>query len=218
MPSSQVTQQSRLVFFPPFQWTFSVTWHFMEQRLTFGGKLRDLVLSFGQILNITAWNVDRLKCTRCCSTYQQTHIHWYPSAKSLQWAWFASWMWRLLRLRRMRRISDFNAFITRSWCISTYQAHAQYEHCTMFKPGKKLMTKTPSDDSLLLFSWHMDPRVKRAGTIKSFASSGRVVTLMALTEHLRSQPIASLAFCGPQAGRSALLFTFSRNYKFSAIQ
>lgn len=110
----------------------------MEQRLTFGGKLRDLVLSFGQVLNITGWNVDRLKCTRCCSTYQQTHIHWYPSAKSLQWAWLAAWMWRLLRLRRMRTISDFNAFRMRSWCISTYQAHAQYEHCPMFKPGKKL--------------------------------------------------------------------------------
>lgn len=80
------------------------------------------------------------------------------------------------------------------------------------------MTKTPSDDSLPLFSRWMDPLVKRVGTMKSFASSCRAVTLMSLTEHLRSQPMASLAFYAPQAGRSALLFTFSRNYKFSAIQ
>lgn len=42
-----------------------------------------------------------------------------------------------------------------------------------------------------------------------------IVTLRTPTEHLRSQPIASLSL---QAGRRALLLTFSRNYKFSAIQ
>lgn len=118
MPSSQVTQQSSLVFSPLFSELLK------SLDISFGGKLRDSVLSFGQILNITGWNVDLLKFTRCCSTYQQTHFHWYPSVKSLQWAWLAAWMWRLLRLRRMRRISDFNAFIMCSWCISTYQAHA----------------------------------------------------------------------------------------------
>lgn len=113
----------------------------------------------------------------------------------------------------MRRIRDFNVFIMCSRCISAYQARARERSAAAHD-------RDAAADSLQLPSINVSAGEPCGNQRVSSVSPScvDVGTLMTLTEHLSSQPMGSPASSALQAGRSAPLFTFSRNYKFSAIQ